>query len=348
MTAWHGPRAPRWSFQLLDREDRPLGILDGVTGGSVEVVALSRLGGSGSLAIDERGQGIDWMSNRVQCLYDPGITGVDAWPVATMLFSSPRMRQTDTTRSYDVTLLTKVAVIDEDTVEASFSVAAGTPIIATVVQLIESTGETRIAATASDATLRNQLVWEGGESKLTIINDLLAAAGYWSLWCDGSGQYRVEPYVEPGARAVAYEFAEGETAIHAPDWDREQNLSSVPNKFVVVGQGSNEEPPLIGIALNEDPDSQYSYQARGRWITSVEEGVEGDSQQVFDQLAQRRLWDAMSPVAKLSAEHAVIPLDPNQVISFTDHGHSTRATIQRLGYKFTFDADCAVEWREIS
>lgn len=348
MTAWHGARAPRWSYLLLDREDRPLGTLDGVLGGSVEVAALSRLGGSGSLTVDERGQTIDWMSHRVQCIYDPGIRDVAAWPVATMMFTSPQMRQTDTTRTYAVTLLSKMAVIDEDTVETSLSLAAGTAIIPAVVNLIESTGETRTAVTASAATLSNPLVWEAGESKLSIINDLLAAAGYWSLWCDGSGQFRVEPYVDPDARPTAYEFIDGETAIHTPEWGREQNLSSVPNKFVVVGQGSDETPPLIGVATNEDPDSPYSYQSRGRWITSVDEGVEGDSQAVFDQLARRRLWDAMSPVAKLTAEHAVIPLEPNQAISFTDHGETVRATIQRLSYEFTFDADCKAEWREIA
>lgn len=347
MTAWYGPRRPRWMYQLLDNEDRPLGALDGVTGGSVEVVAQSRLGGSGSLALDERGQGIDWMRHRMQISYDPGIRGVVAWPIATMLFSSPKMRQQDTKRSYSVVLLSKMALIDEDKTEATFSLAAGAKIIDTVVSLIQSTGESKIAVTASTAVLRNPLVWKAGTPKLTIINDLLAAAGYWSLWCDGAGQFRVEPYLLPSARPVAFEFASGSASIHRPVWEREQDLSSVPNKFLVIGQGSDEKPPLVGVALNENPDSPYSFQSRGgRWITRTEEGVEGESQAVFDQLAQRKLLDAMSPVAKLAVEHAIVPLEPDQLVSFRARGHAARATIQRMSYEFEFDAHCKAEWRE--
>lgn len=348
MTDWHGPRKPRWRFRLLDRADQELGLLDGVKGGSVDTVALSRLGGSGSLTIDERGQDIDWMSHRVQCVYDPGIPGVEAWPLATMMFTSPRMAKTPTHVTFEVTLLSKMAVIDEDTTEAVFSLDAGTPIIPAVVSLIQSAGETRISATPSDATLSNPLVWEAGESKLTIINDLLDAAGYWSLWCDGSGQFRVEPYRLPSERPVSFDFTAGPKAIHRASWVREQDLASVPNRFLVIGQGSDEEPPLVGIATNEDPESPFSYQSRGRWITAKDEGVEGDSQEVFDLLAQRRLLDAMSPVGKLAVEHALVPLDPNQVVRFQPRGYpARRATVQSMKVSFGFGAHVSAEWREI-
>ncbi|MBL5974792.1 MAG: hypothetical protein D3X82_13785 [Candidatus Leucobacter sulfamidivorax] len=348
MVAWHGPRKPRWRFRLLDSQDQDLGLLDGVKGGNCEVVALSRLGGSGSLTIDGRGQDIDWMRHRVQMVYDPGIPGVEPWPLATMMFTSPTLHRTATLSRFEVTLLSKMAVIDEDTVEAVYSLAAGAPIISTVVALIQSTGETRIAATPSEATLSNPLVWDAGESKLTIVNDLLQAAGYWSLWCDGAGLYRVEPYTLPADRPVSFDFAAGQTAIHRPAWDREQDLSSVPNRFLVIGQGTDEDPPLVGVALNENPDSPFSYQARGRWITATETGVEGDSQVVFDQLAQRRLLDAMSPVGKLSVSHAIVPLEQNQKVIFRPRGLTARAaTIQRMRYDFTFNGHCQAEWREI-
>lgn len=345
---FHLHRSPRWRHVLLDGEDRPLRDLDGITGGRVEAVALSRLGGSGSLSLDDREHPIeiDWLSHRVQSIYDPGIPGVEAWPVSTMLFTSPTMTQHDGYRSYAVELLTKLSVVDEDSVGDVYSLPAGTPIIATVVSLIESTGEDRIAVTPSDAVLKNPQAWDAGESKLTIINELLEAAGYWSLWCDGSGMFRVEPYRNPLDRPVSYEFVQGEASIHEPEWGREQDLFSVPNRFLVIGQGSDNEPPLVGEALNEDPESPYSFQARGRWITRTEEGVEGESQSVFDQLAQRRLLDAMDPVARLTVTHAILPLEPNQLIRFADSGTDVRATIQRLSYDFGFDSQCRAEWRE--
>lgn len=342
-----GARQPRWRFTLLDRNDQPLRRLDGVTGGDVKVEALTRLGGSGSLALDERGQGIDWMSHRVQAVYDPGISGVDGWPIATMLFTSPHLTRQDGLIGYSVELLPKLAVIDEDATETGYSLAAGANIVDAVVALIESTGETRISATPSDKVLANPQTWPAGESKLTIINDLLTSAGYWSLWCDGSGLFRVEPYLSPADRPVAYRFEAGQASIHKAGWEREQDLASVPNRYVVVGQGTDEEPPLVGVALNEDPDSPFSFQARGRWITRTETGVEGADQAVFDQLAQRRLTDAMSPTGKLSVIHAPVPLEPNGRVAFRTAPVSVDATVMSMSYSFAWDTQVDAEWREI-
>lgn len=336
----------RWSFSLLDSEDRPLGDLDGVTGGSVEIVAQSPLGGSGSLSLDG-GQDIDWMSHRIQAVFHDGDA---SWKVGTYLLSSPTEKHDDGTAglSYEVGLLTKMNIISEDTVGDRFSVTAGTLVIPTVVALIESTGESRIAVTASDSALTSSLTWKAGTSKLTIINDLLQAVGYWSLWCDGSGQFRVEPYRNPADRPVAFEFTHGEASVHFPDWEREQDNSSVPNRFIAIGRGDEEEPPLVGVARNDNPDSPYSYQARGRWITATEEGVEGDSQEVFDQYAARKLRDAMTPVARLAVRHAMLNLDPNSLVAFTpEDGVRRLATVQRMSMSFTFDTDVSAEWREL-
>lgn len=341
-------RSPSWVYTLLTAQDIPLRVLDGVTGGGCEIVAQSRLGGSGSLSIDEYAQHIDWMSHRIRVSYDPGITGVEAWDVCTMLFTSPTEHHTEVGVSYEVELLSKMAVIDEDAVEERYSLPADTPIIATVVALIQSTGETRIAVTPSDAVLAAPLTWEPGESKLTIVNDLLEAAGYWSLWCDGSGLFRVEPYLNPADRAIAWTFQHGAASIHVPEWEREQNMAKVPNRFLAIGRGDEETEPLIGVALNENPDSPYSFQARGRWITATEENVEGESQDVFDQLAARRLLDAMSPVSRLEVAHAILPLTQNALVRFIPEDQKARlATVQRMKYAFGYDSDCAAEWREV-
>lgn len=335
-----GSRKPRWKVWLLDSVDNRVRVLDRVEGGAVSVVAQSRLGGSGSLTLSEE---LDWLSGRVQVVYDPG-TGDPEWPVATMLLTSPTATYGDDRTVYEVDLLTKMSVIDEDTTEATFSLAAGVNIIDTVVSLIESTGETRVAVTPSAATLSNPQVWEPGESKLTIINELLEAAGYWSLWCDGSGLFRVEPWRAPLERPVSWVFATDETSIVEAGWSFTQDASSVPNKSVVVGEGSDSAPPLVGVATNEDPESPFSYQARGRWITRTETGVEVDSQAVIDQLAQRRLLDAMTPVARIEVTHGIVPLEPNQLVEFRD-GERRYATVQRMEFGLSFDSQCRAEWR---
>lgn len=334
----------RWSFELLDADDRPLRLLDGVTGGSAEIVAQSPLGGSGKLTLDQRGL-LDWMSHRVQAVFHDGAV---SWPVGTYLLSSPSENHSQLGVTFEVGLLTKMNVIQEDTVEDRFSVPAGVAVIPAVVALIQSTGETRIAATDTGVITTGGLTWEAGEPKLRIINDLLQAAGYWSLWCDGSGLFRVEPYVNPELRPVSFAFEHGEKSLHLPDWGREQDHTSVPNRFVAVGQGDEETAPLVGVALNEDPNSPYSFQARGRWITATESGVEGETQAIMDAHAARRLRDAMSPVARMTVTHAMLNLNPNDLVSFTpEDGVRRLATVQRMSMGFTFDTDISAEWREV-
>ncbi|MCE0510840.1 hypothetical protein LVJ59_17465 [Microbacterium sp. KKR3/1] len=246
-------------------------------------------------------------------------------------------------------MLTKMNVVSEDTVEDRYSLPAGTEIIPAVVEVIESSGEVRIAVTESASVLPSALTWEAGTSKLTIINDLLQAAGYWSLWCDGSGLFRVEPYVDPASRPVSFEFKHGEASVHFPDWSSEQDNTSVPNRFIAVGQGDEDAPPLVGVATNEDPESQYSYQARGRWITAKDEGVEAESQSVIDQYAARRLRDAMTPVSRLTVTHAMLALNPNDLVAFIpEDGRRRLATVQRMTCSFSFDTDIQAEWREVT
>lgn len=335
----------RWSFELLNSEDQPIGTLDGVTGGSAEVVAQSALGGSGSLTLDHR-RDIDWMTHRVRVTFADGDT---SWPVGTYLLSSPTENHTEHGVTYDVGLLTKMNVPNEDTVDDRYSVAAGSLVIPAVVALIQSTGETRIAVTDSTSALTSGMTWEAGTSKLRIINDMLQVAGYWSLWCDGSGLFRVEPYVDPASRPVSFSFEHGERSLHFPDWEREQDHTSVPNRFLAIGNGDEDEPPMVGRATNVDPTSPYSYQARGqRWITATEEGVEGATQAVFDQYAARKLRDAMAPVARLAVSHAMINLDPNDLVAFIpEDGRRRLATVQRMSMSFTFDTDVQAEWREV-
>lgn len=342
----HRARKPRWTHYLLNESDEPLGTLDGVTGGSITVQGLTRLGGHGTLELDDRGQGIDWMKHRVQSVYDPGVQGVDPWPVATMRLSSPGEKHDGFVTGYSVGLLPKTVVIDEDAFPSMFSLKKGANIVDAVVSVIRSTGEERIAVTPSDATLSNPQSWDAGVSKLTIVNELLEAAGYWSLWADGGGQFRVEPYTEPGERPLAYSFVEGDASIHSPEWERDQDMSSVPNRFIVRGQGDDEKPPLFGVAENTSEDSPYSYQARGgKWITRTEEGVEGATQAVFTQLAQRRLRDAMSPVEHVKAKHELVPIDPNDAIWFESDGYAGRLTVQNMTIGFALDAWVDAEWR---
>jgi hypothetical protein len=69
---------------------------------------------------------------------------------------------------------------------------------------------------------------------------------------------------------------------------------------------------------------------------------------VFDQLAARKLREAMTPVSRLTVTHALMPLEPNALVAFTPEDDVRRlATVQRMSMSFTFDSDIAAEWRQV-
>lgn len=344
---WGLARAPRWGATLLDSRERSLGELPGVRGGRIEVVSLSRLGGSASLELSYRGVDIDPFTQRVALSYDPGVEGLDPLPMGVYLFSSPRDRWTYV-RQQSFELIPKLATVDEDSFDESYSVPAGANIVSAVVDVIESAGETAIAATPSGATLTNGMSWEAGESKLTIINDLLNAAGYSSLWTDGYGQFRVEPYIEPGRRETVHVFESGDKSLHKAEWEREQNLVGIPNQVIVVCGGDDETPPIIGKYINTDPNDPLST-ANRRTITRKEEASDIASLAEANAYAKRLYQEQLAPVATITATHAILPLEQAQVIRFIAGDQDVRATIQRMEFDMSAaNSQCAATWRVVS
>ena len=347
MAGWTGARKPAWQIQLLDMQDNELGDLDGVTGGSVTISATDTLGGSASLDLDERGQNIDFLTNRVRIVYDPGVSGLDPIPLGVYLFSSPSMEHDAAGIGYKCDLQTKVQILDEDCVPATYTVPKGTKVVDKVVELIKSTGETKVQADASSSVTRVAQTWDAGTSKREIINDLLDGINFWAIYTDGDGFFQVRKYVEPSKRPVSWSFAPGSAAIHSVEWTRTQDLAAIPNRVILTAPCDGENEGLVATATNQNASNPYSYQARGRWISKVEQ-VDADTQATLDEQAKRKLNEAMTPVASLTATHAIVPLERNQVVEFTSRDLSRRRfTIQKMSFDISFDAQCKAEWREI-
>ncbi|WP_115728242.1 hypothetical protein [Actinomyces culturomici] len=324
-------RQAEYVVRLLDEDDREIRVLDGVTGGSVSLSASTRLRASGSLSIRETGEPIDWLSQRVRIDYEP--VGVEGWPLGVFLLSTPQDAYSDSGRAWDVELLGKLAILDGTAVEATTSVEAGENLVGAAKQFAVEAGWDRIAVTPSQTVAASQIVWEAGTSLLTIINDLLSAAGYWAAFVDGYGVLQLQPYTRPASRAQAFAFVEGEESIHSAEWTRDQDLASVPNRVVLVGQGSGDTPALVGVATNEDPESPYSVQRRGRWISLSETGVEAADQATIDALAHRRLIDASTPQATLQISHMPIPIVPNDAGVFRSQGVDARVVVKSVEYQ---------------
>jgi hypothetical protein len=155
-------------------------------------------------------------------------------------------------------------------------------------------------------------------SKLSVVNDLLNAANYWSLNADPLGWLTSAPYQAPETRGVDWFFSDDPSGggLYLDGWDYDQDFSQAPNRLIAIQKVDGEDPPLVAIAEDTNPESKLSFPGRGRWVAKTET-VEAPDQDTLDQIAARRLREAQSVAITLTVEH---PFQPevvlNSVVSF--------------------------------
>ena len=327
------PRSTSWRFELLDSDEAIIGELGGAqVDGSVDWEATASVKGGGRLTVQDIGQDIDWLNTRIRpvvTISDPasmyGATTVEM-PIGVFLPSAPKDAGSALGIAADVELHDKCSLLDSDIwttaggVPATYIAAVGDEVLELVRLLIEDTGETADTIEPDPTLLvTSALTWDVGTTRLRIINDLLDAAGYFSLWCDGWGHFRATPYTEPASRAPRFSvmapFEVGPTSLWLPEWTRDRDIYAVPNRVVAISQGDGETEALTSTATNVDPLSPYSQVSRGRWITTVETGVEALNQAALDVYTSRRLSQLTSVTTTLELKHALLPgLNVNDVV----------------------------------
>lgn len=327
--ALNSHRQASYRVSVVGEDGQTKRVLPYVASGSVRLNSVSKLKASGEITIVDSTPPVSLGDRvRVDYVHDGG-----EWALGVFWASTPTQHVHPTHTEWRIELLGALAFLDEDCVDAATSVPAGANVVDTVVAFIESTGAGRIVAVPNTSTLPGGLVWPAGTSKLRIVNDLLASINYWSVFVDATGAFMVLPYLHAVERGVAWRLREGENSLHSAAWEREQDTASVPNKVIVVSNPTTgDKPAIVGVATNENIDSPYSHQARGRWITHVEDNVEAASQEVADALAKRKLTSLSTPQASLRITHAPIPINVGQVVEFASQGYSKLCVVREIEY----------------
>lgn len=327
----YGNRTQTFTYDLLDNAgEAPKGSLLGVTGGSIEWHANAAVKGGGKITVvSEKRRNINWLQRRVKITMN--IAGKGSFPLGVFIPSAPVERWDDMNLALELELLDKCSILDNDYVLDNYSLSKGTNVTDAVRSLIASTGEGAGSITDGTDTLDKGMTWESGTSKLTIINDLLVAANYFTLSADGNGKFRVQKHRLPKNRPVVHEFIDNAKSIYDPTFTYEKDIYSIPNKVVLIAQGDGDAEGMKATATNTNPNSPYSYANRGRWIIDVTKGVDATSQASLDDRAAKRLAELTSPVGTVGIDHAPLPwLNVNEVVRFkrTDADIDIRAVVE--------------------
>lgn len=313
-----------WSVDLLDRQDRKKVTLSRIRGGSLDWSIFRAVPGAGSIELTAQPDvDIDWLNDRFRIWWH---RGSHVQSMGIYLGQIPGWTQSGPVRQTTITLADKTEILNSP-IGLWLTYPAGTVVVDQVVALIRDRGETAIQVEPSTETLRTALTWEPETTWLTVVNDLLAAINYGSLWCDTAGTYRLEPYVAPEARPIVATYGGG--ADHArmlPSWTDEADLASLPTGFRVYVAGDDSTPGLIGKA-DLPTEHPLSAASRGRPILTTESG-EATSQAIADEIAARRLQESLQVTRRAAITHPVDDTQMGDVIAHAPLGFSG-AVVQR-------------------
>lgn len=361
-----GGRITTYRFDLLDRDETPLGELASVApqGGYMEWHAYAAVKGGGSLPLIDRGVDIDFLNDRIKVtalLAGPAAdpTPVEV-PLGIYLPAAPNEAWTGLGRRWDVELADKCSILDQTITTdlygnpRSYVAPMGTNVIDRVRAIITSAGESIAAIEPSDVTLPNALVWEPDATILTILNDMLQAAGFFALSVDGQGQFRTAPFVALQDRPILYEssapLGDGPNSLRAPEWSRERDIYSIPNRYVAISQGDGEAEAMFAVAVNMNPNSPFSVPSRNRFITRVTTGVEAVDLATLQSFAQRGLAQASSVTSGITTSHMFLPdMQAGSIVRFVDTRDGTDLVCHTTVLKVPFDslALCTSDLREV-
>lgn len=320
-----GHREESWGYELLDLNDKPMGPLEGVAAGGKLLFNIHNTIRSGG-QIPYHGETLDWRDWRIKITHTVKVGGESmTWPLGVFIPVSPETTHTGKGNTQVIELMDKLQVLNEDKFDGTLFYPAGSKVSDLVKAIIYSANEEKVLIEETNSTLRTSMAWEPGTTKLRVINDLLDTANFFSLYCDGEGYFRASKYVKPADRPVYWKFEEGQNCIFADQFERTHDNFKIPNKFITISQSSKDEPGLRGVAVN-----QADYERRGRWIVEVEEGVEAASQEIIDELADRKLRSKANIGTTLELEHAALEPSLNSRVTFQGHGVKTQAVIQSM------------------
>ena len=284
------------------------------------------------------------MNHRVRLWWS--VEGIDPWPLGVYLIDADSTGYSATSSRPGVLTLTDKMALLEGGPTGAWSQPAGTNRTTIIKDILAGLGEARAVVVASPDTLSNMYVAEPDANWLQIINDI-RPANYWSIYTDRTGTFRMEPYVDPSDRGVAWTFAEGDTALHVPVWAYNSRKSQIPNFVKVSNQPGDETPVLIATWVNQS-DGPTSIDARGRVIPAPFEEVDVPNLAAL----QKYVDDKGARLSRLAAliegvQHAQVPVWYNEVVHFVSQGVDVHATVREMSMSSARGASVLATWEVI-
>ena len=309
-----------YTYRLVDLDGNVIReTLDGVSGGSVDGNVSTAIRWTGSVNLEAPPDWDLWRT-RLQPVYhrsDRDDEVVGTFHARPETWTRDRNRHATSLALYDLTIHPQ-----EDEIAQVWTETAGAVVTTRVQSILAGIG-LRTSVTPSSETLRRDLVFEDTVTKLRVINDMLDAAGFFSLHVNNLGQFQVRPYVPPQQRPVVYSFAQRVDAEHTAAASGEYP-QTLPNKVIGKAPGDGDAPDLVSIA-----EDLQDFLETGVWRSRTYDGLEATSQGTLDLQTARLLTTARDTSTVVDRELLPRPLQINDVVSDDTGSRYVVETIRR-------------------
>lgn len=292
-----------WYAELINRRGYSKGRLGGVLSGSLDWSIFRSVEGSGSIEIDlDPGLDIDWMSDRIRIIHHAPGGEETRW--GTWMIAAPERQTTPTTVRTSMQLLDATETLNQP-IGGVHSVPAGRRITAEIEDIFKRrSGWPWYTVEPQDSRLPTAIVPDPDTTWLQLANDLAAMVGYSSVRADRDGVLRCDPYVPVAQRTPLATYGPGDSRMLG-EWTEEMDLWSVVNIVRVVSEGTDEKPPIIGLAWNYDPDDPTSVAGLGGRSRVRVERAEVASKREATLLARRLLEEESRIMRRATITHPV-------------------------------------------
>lgn len=323
--------------------------LGSVTGGAVELSALSDLKASCSFSFEGEAPGIDDLI-RIYYSFDDDDGSHADFCIGTFFIGFSR---TDNTADYLSGRLLEsgsadgwsvLKILQDVKVLPFLTFPAGSNPIKEAADLIQRQGLAVDIGTESSYVLANDHTFDDGDSLLTVVNWLCAAAGYQAPYPDAYGTVQIVRYVPPDERTPVAEFVDDDESILYPTVTVENDWQSIPN--VCKMYYSTDELALSAEARNAKGSNASLYARGGRELSMTESVTElagDDSEEMLGNLiemAAQRLMDNSQEIERVEISHPYVPLIANDAVKVSYMDRSWNGNVQNMHIELSPSTRC--------
>ena len=316
---WFGNRKEEsFEYRRVDRSDWSEGAAwPQVTGGTIELSALSDLKASGSLSFEGEAMPDERGVVRVYYSFADQHGERGEFALATLLFSCAEPSYDGAAVAGTLECSSVLRILQSKRSRFPCTVAAGTQAVQLAIGLVEGCGLRVNSPEATAYEVREDYTFDAGKTYLEIVNGLLDMAGFSACWPDAYGVVQMERRSEPGERPVAMEFADDERSIMHPEVVPRKDFD-VCNVF--AASYANDRESLWASTSVTDPSAWFSTanmdEATDFRRASVLEGetVEARLESLKEETRQRAV-DNMAKVEHVKMAHPWVPIAPGDAVS---------------------------------